>query len=246
MYKLFIILAGFCFLTPSQAQISEMMGFRDYRDISDAYFMRFKENSKFDINDIEGSPFLTEDFQFGYIIDSKSKNKAQAYLRYDVYNDVFEIKLEPNSKSLKTLKRTPRYKYNLGGETFVLIKSPQVINEEHYNSGNGYVVELTSPKAEAVLYKRYFKELIPGSKALTSYQQDIPPSIKSDTRYIIKFGDTYVRAEDHKKKILDAFSDHKKDIKNYIKDKGFKFRGDDKEIQNQMIQVVRYYNSLKN
>ncbi len=246
MYKFLVFLFCFSFFAPTNAQVSEMMGFRDYRDIADAYFMKLKENAKFDISDIEGSPFLNEDFQIGYIVDTKSDNKAQTYLRYDVYNDVFEIRLDPNSESLKTLKRTPRYKYKIGNETFVLIESQEAINEEHYISGNGYVVELTSPEAGAVLYKRYFKELKSGSKALTSYQEDIPPSIDSDSRYIIKFGNAFVRAEDHRKKILDAFPDHQKEIKKYIKDKGFKFRGDEKEVQNQMVQVVRYYNSLVN
>ncbi|RRO23201.1 hypothetical protein [Flavobacteriaceae bacterium 14752] len=245
MNKVLVFLFCYLFFAPINAQVSEMMGFRDYRDIADAYFMKLKENAKFDISDIQGSPFLMEDFQMGYIVDTKSENKAQTYLRYDVYNDVFEIRLDPNSESLKTLKRTPRYKYKIGNETFILIESPDAINEEHYTSGNGYVVELTSPEAEAVLYKRYFKELKSGSKALTSYQQDVPPSIDSDSRYIIKFGDNYVRAEDHRKKILDAFPDHQKDMKKYIKDKGFKFRGTDREIQNEMIQVVRYYNSLQ-
>ena len=244
MYRVLTLFFGLLFLSPSFAQVSEMMGFRDYRDIADAYYMKLKENSKFKIEDIEGSPFLKEDFSLGYIIDTKAENKAQTYLRYDVYNDVFEIRLDPNTESLKTLKRTPRYKYNIGGETFVLINSPQVINENHYTSGNGYVVELTPTDAEAVLYKRYFKELNSGSKALTSYQQDIPPSISSDIRFIIKFKDKYVKADDHKRKILDAFPDNQKKIKKYIKNKGFKFRGSDKEVENQMVQVVRYYNSL--
>jgi len=245
MLKFLTLLFCITYFLPSNAQISEMMGFRDYRDIADAYFMRLKENSKFDISDIEGTPFLSEDFQTGYIIDTKSDNKAQTFLRYDVYNDVFEIRLDPNSESLKTLKRTPRYQYIINNEKFILIQSADAINEEHYKSGNGYVVELTSPKANAVLYKRYFKELKSGSKALTSYQEDIPPSIKSGVRYIIKFGDDYVKAESHKRKILDAFPDHQKEMKKFIKDKKFKFRGSDREIKNEMVQVVRYYNSLK-
>lgn len=245
MYKNLALLLSILFFMPAKAQVSEMMGFRDYRDIADAYYLRLKENSKFQVEDINGSPFLYDDFKKGYIIDEKSDNKAQTYVRYDVYNDVFEIRLNPNAEALKTLKRTPRYQYVINNEKFVLIESVEAINEEHYTSGNGYVVELTSPESEAVLYKRYYSDINSGSKALTSYQKDIPPSIKSRDRYIIKFGDNYVRAEDHKKKILDAFPDHKKEIKKYIKNKNFKFRGSDEEIQNQMVQVVRYYNSLQ-
>lgn len=243
MKKILSFLIAVTYITHSFGQ-AELMGFRDYRDIADSFYMKFEGSDKFDIEDVQGTPFLNKGFEYGYIIDTKSKNKSQTFLRYDVYNDVFEIQLDPNDKSLKTLERTPRFQYTLNGEKFVLIQTP-VLNEAHYTSANGYAVELTTPEADAVLYKRYFKELRPGRKAATSYQSDTPPSISSKMNYIIKIGDKYSIAEDHRKKILDAFpSDKQNAIKKYISSKKFKFRGSDKEIENEMIQVVRYYNSL--
>jgi len=243
MNKIFTLLIALIIVTTSFAQ-AELMGFRDYRDIADSFYMNFEGNDKFDIEDARGTPFLIEDFSTGYIIDTKSNNKAQTNLRYDVYNDIFEIQLEPNDKSLKTLERTPRFEYSLKGEKFVLIQTPE-INEAHYTSGNGYAVELTSSDADVVLYKRYFKELKQGRKGATSYQADVPPSISQKVKYLIKFGDTFETADDHRKRILEAFpSDKQNNIKKFIKSKNFKFRGSDKEIQNQMIQVVRYYNSI--
>lgn len=243
MTKFFTLLIGLTFMTTSFGQ-AELMGFRDYRDIADSFYMKFEGSDKFDIEDVEGTPFLKEDFVYGYIVDTTVKNKTQTFLRYDIYNDIFEIQLDPNDESLKTLERTPRFQYLIDGETFVLIQT-DALNEEHYTSGNGYAVELTAPEKEAVLYKRYYKSLKPGSKGATSYQPDIPPRISSKMMFLIKFGDTYVKAEDHRKRILDAFpSDKQNAIKKYIKSKKFKFRGSDKEIENEMKQVVRYYNSL--
>lgn len=243
MKKILTLLIAFTFISNSFGQ-AELMGFRDYRDIADSFYMKFEGNDKFDIEDVKGTPFLIEDFSSGYIVDTKESNKAQTFLRYDVYNDIFEIQLDPNDESLKTLERSPRFEYMLNGEKFVLIQT-DALNVEHYTSGNGYAVELSSPEADAVLYKRYYKELNQGRKGATSYQADIPPSISNNVMYIIKIGNSFAQAEDNRKKILDAFpSDKQSAIKKFIKSKNFKFRGDEKEIQNEMVQVVRYYNSL--
>ncbi len=223
---------------------AELMGFRDYRDIADSFYMNFKGNDKFDINDVKGSPFLIEEFVTGYIVDTKAENKAQTNLRYDIYNDVFEIQLNPGDESLKTLERTPRFQYTINGEKFVLIQT-DALNVEHYTSGNGYVVELTQPDAGVTLYKRYYKSLNQGKKASTSYGADIPPSISDEMMFLIKMDNKFVVAESHRKRVLDAFPSNKQSqLKDFIKDKGLRFKGSDKEVQNDMIQLVRYYNSL--
>jgi hypothetical protein len=243
MKKIFLLGLLFTFSLPTFAQVSEMMGFRDYRDIADAYYVKLRENSKFDINDINGSPFLSEEFQFGNILDNNSMKKVETYLRYDIYNDVFEIQLDTRSDKINTLERTQNFDYYLNDEKFVLIKS-NVLNVEHYTSGNGYVVELIPENENAALYKRYYVELKSGSKALTSYQEDIPPSIRKEEMYIIKINDDYYELEKDRKDVIEAFPDFKDKLKKYIKEKKFKFRGDDREVQNQMVQLVRYYNSL--
>merc|ERR1712174_106596 len=92
-------------------QVSELMGFRDYRDIADAYYVKLKENSKFDINDIKGSPFLNENFTNGSILENKLMKKVETSLRYDMYNDVFEIQLDPTSNKVNTLERTKNINY---------------------------------------------------------------------------------------------------------------------------------------
>jgi hypothetical protein len=198
----------------------------------------------FDAKDVKGTMFLEEDIEYGYIIDTSLKNKVQAYLKYDVYNDFFGIQLDRNGQNLKRLERTSRFYYVLNDEKFVLIQT-NILNVEHYNSGNGYAVELTTPLAKAVLYKRYYKKFDPGSVSQSSYQANINPSLNTNAFYIIKFGDDFIKAETHKKGILNAFpSDKQSAIKKLISHKEFNFKGSDDEIENDMIQVVRYYNSL--
>ncbi len=243
MKKILLLSLVAIFSLPTYAQVSEMMGFRDYRDIADAYYVKLKENSKFDINDINGSPFLNEEFAFGNILDNKSNKKVETFLRYDMYNDVFEIQLDSRSEKINTLERTQNFDYYLNDEKFILIKS-KVLNVNHYTSGNGYVAELIPENEDAALYKRYYVELKGGSKALTSYQEDIPPSIRKEEMYILKIEGDYYELEKDKKDIINTFPDNQEKLKKYIKDKKFKFRGKGRELQNQMVQLVRYYNSL--
>jgi len=240
-----ILLLSLCVLfnLSSFAQVSEMMGFRDWRDISDAYYVKFQDNSEFDLEDVKGSPFLDEDFSFGNILDENSNQRVETYLRYDIYNDVFEIQLDNRTDKINTLDRTTNFVYYLNDEKFVLIKT-NILNVEQYNSGNGYVVELIPESDNATLYKRYYIELKPGSKALTSYQEDIPPTIDKEIMYIVKLEGDYYELPADKKDIIEVFPDNQDKIKKYIKEKKFKFRGGDKEVQDQVLQVVRYYNTL--
>ena len=239
------LLFGLClvFSFPAFSQVSEMMGFRDFRDVADAYYVKFQNNSKFDLSDIQGSPFLNEEFAFGNILENKSMKKVETNLRYDMYKDLFEIQLESGSETINTLDRTKNIDYYLNGEKFVLIQS-RIININHYDSGNGYVVELIPENDNAALYKRYYVDIKPGSKANTSYEVEIPPSIKKKVMYIVKIENDYYELPANKKEIVEVFLDNQNDLKSYIKEKKFKFKGDEKEVQDQMVQLVRYYNSL--
>ena len=244
MNKILKITLGFLLLaSPTFAQINDFSGITTYRNIAQTFFIK-SDNNTYDINEISGSPFLNKNFNKGYVLNTNSNNKVQTYLRYDIYNDLFEIKLDSNSESLKTLERSVNYEYLLNGEKFVLIESSNVINENHYTTGNGYVVELIPSIDRVGLYKRYSSKLIPGKKATSSYGKDTKPSIRNSVKYFLKLQEKFVQVEDHKRRILDAFPDNQKKLKKYIKGKGFKFRGSDRKIQNQMVKVVRYYNSL--
>lgn len=242
---LFVFCSIFVLSTYAQIQTDAVMGYQDYRRVTESYYIRTADDQKYKMRNVEGSLFLYDDFKLGSVYDVNADKQFQTFLRYDVFNDVFEIRLNQNSDELKTLKRSPNYQYTIDNKKFVLINSTSAINEEHYISGNGYVEELTNADEEAVLYKRYYMEFNEGVKATSTYQTDTPPSLELKQRYIIKFNDDYKRADDHRKRIIDAFPDHQAKIKKFIKSNKHKFRGDEQEIQNQMIETVQYYNSLK-
>jgi hypothetical protein len=192
MRKYFVLLTLLSFI--ANAQIGNIGANGDFRDISDN-LMTDNAGKKIGSGPVRGTPYVNEDFVKGVIVDVKNEKNIPGLLRFDSYNDMFEIKLESNS--IKSLKRTPNYEYILDGEKYVLINSPQVINKYHYRNGNGYVVELKATD-KLSLYKRYAKQYKKGKEAISNYDVDKPATLETKTTYIFKFKDEYVTVEPHK------------------------------------------------
>ena len=241
MKKYFALLILFSFI--SNAQIGNISANGDFRDVADNLMINDNVKSV-NLGNVIGTPYLDEDFVKGVIVDEKNDKNSAAYLRYNSYNDIFEIKLDLNADDVKSLERTSNYKFILNGERYVLINSPKVINKYHYRNGNGYVVALKETE-NLSLYKRYFKKYEKGKKATTNYDTDKPARLDTRTTYIFKFKDRYVTVEPHKKRILEAFTDHKKEIKNFIKENKIKFRGGTEGEESDLVTVLNFYNSLQ-
>ncbi len=240
MKKYFAFLTLLSFIT--NAQIGNIGTPGDFREIGDNLMIN-NNGSNINLTQVNGSPYLNEDFVEGTIVDEKNNNSSSAFLRYNSYNDNFEIKFDLNSSSVKSLDRTFYYKYIVNGEKYVLIDSPIAINQYHYRNGNGYVVELKETE-NLSLYKRYAKQYKKGKKATSNYDIDKPATLNTKTTYIFKFKNDYKTIEPNKKKILDAFTDHKNEIQGFIKENKIKFRGDSERIENDLITILEYYNTL--
>lgn len=242
MSKSLTLILILCLTASSYSQIlRESFGYIDFTNVHAINYSSYE--GRF-LDEIDGSLYLNENIDKGYFLDTALKNKVQVNLRYDSFNDVFKIYPDLNSEEFKLLERTSRFAYELNGERFIIITS-DVLNVGHFKHGKGYVVELTNPLDGVALYKRYHKKLDSGSVAASSYENDIFPSLNPDIFYIIEIDGQYLRIEAHKKKILEVFPKNKQNkIKEYIKSQDIKFKGNDKEVENQMIKVISYYNTI--
>jgi len=228
----------------TSGQIGSQFIFQDYRNMKQEFVVNVGENI-LNVNEVQGSPFLNKDFKKGVIVDNKNNMEVSTYLRYDALNDTFEIKLNADDEDIKKLPRNFNYQYILNNEKFVLIRSANAIRELHYDIDNGYVIQISEKQDDATLYKRYFIEKKEGKEALSSYQKDTPAKLDLGFRYIIKIEDKYVKAEAKKRRIVDAFPNKKGQLEKYIKKKKLKFRGSDEDIEQDLIDLVNYYNSIK-
>lgn len=226
----------------SKGQIATF-GFNDFRGITDN-IMLFQNNQRFNVNDIDGTVFLKENFEIGSIVDLNNDISTELYLRYNAYQDLFEIILEEGATQIKTIDRSTNFVYKYGGETFKLVESNN-LNIYHYNTGNSFLVEVKKYNDEITLYKRYVKELVEGKKATSSYEQDKPSKLKDETLYYLKDKNKLVLLEVHKKRILEKFSgDDQEKLEDFIKDEKIKFRGNNDEIEDELVKLFEYYSSM--
>ena len=68
--------------------------------------------------------------------------------------------------------------------------------------------------------------------------------LETEVFYFIEVNETITQIEPHKRRAADAFPSHQDQLEEYIKDNRLKFRGDDEEKD--LIQLVKYYNSIAN
>lgn len=191
--------------------------------------------------DLDGTPYWNENFAMGKIISTKDNSSIVAFIRYRIFDDIFEIKKEKNDADILIMKRSKDYNVLLNNEEFTFLKNlPIEINGAY----NGYAMILVTAKngEGATLYKRFSKEYHPEVKPKGSYDRGKKASLESANFYFIKVHDQLHLIEPDRKEAYKAFPDHNEQLKDYIKDEKLRFRKD--EIESDLIKLITYYNTL--
>ena len=175
---------------------------------------------KLDLSDFRGSVYLNDKFQQGIIYDELTGQEKNKWIRYNVLDDVFEIKQTENSSNVEVLKKTY--------EIFVKIKDKRFYFRNYIdkqgNNITGYVEKIAESKENEFCIK-YTKDLIMPQKAQTSLEQDLPGKIKDDSYYLVGKGNELKPAEIDKKNIYTFFSQERTaKLKAYVKEYRLKFR----------------------
>lgn len=196
------------------------------------------------IDNIIGSPYLEEGFKNGKIIETSKDQVVNTYLRYSIFQDKFEIRPNLNDDKTLSLKRSSNYEFIYDGIKVKLVLNDKLFKEKD----NGYVfVILESENDGYNLYKRYTQNFTPPKEAKTSYDTDKPARLDTNIQYFISkdISEDFTEVEAHRRRIYDAFdSSLKSEIKDFMKSKDYKLRGDNAEVENEMIAIISHYNSL--
>lgn len=197
-----------------------------------------------DLDNISGSPYLKENFQNGKIIENENDQVVTTYLRYNIFEDKFEIKPNLNDDKILALKRSSNYEFVYYGDKVQLVLNSKLFK----GKSNGYVFTvLDSQNDEYNLYKIYSQDFTEPKKAKTSYDTDKPGRLDTNTMYYISkdIGKDFTELEVNRRKILDAFEPKlKSEMKDYMKSNKYKLRGNDTEVENELINIISHYNSL--
>lgn len=140
--------------------------------------MLIKTKRSSTLSKIEGTPFLNDEFQRGEII-IEGKEPIDAFMRYDVNNEIIEIKLDPSNEEVFYMEPNLKAEFRFGGNVYniheITIDGGKIsgIFIEHYTGDNYSFLEKPTI------------EIIPAEKARTGYDEDEPAKIKIESKFFI-------------------------------------------------------------
>ena len=135
-------------------------------------------NGNVDLSDIEGSPYENDAFLVGKAVSKKMNNSTTCLLRYNIYNDIIEIK--EHNATLGLIKSLHIY---------AVINDIEYHYEDFIDKNNkakeGYFI-LLSKGASINLYLRKTKTFNKTEKAESTYYKDKPAKFVDSQAYYFK------------------------------------------------------------
>jgi hypothetical protein len=181
--------------------------------------------------DIEGSPYMTDEFINGSVFTTSKIQYNDIPLRYNVYNDEMQFQSPDGNISA--------------------IAAPEVIEKVTFGEYTMEYIPFTNAKR---IRRGFFVLLVDGNVKLyarpnVEYRPPVPPAPykepepakfleKSDT-YYIRIGLEAAQLIENKKDLEEIFPDHKKEVAAFIKKNKVNHRKEDR-----LKELVKYYNSL--
>lgn len=229
--SIFIIFSGFIFSSASGQSIASIKSADE--------FWRLQTNgermSKIVLSekDIEGSPFLNDDFIKGNVITKKGVKYVGVPLRYNIYSQNFEFK---TPKQILEFKDPASIReVEIKNETFIFV--PYKEKNKKLKWGFFQKINKSGPAQLLIRYRVTFSQATkPGAYS------DAKPASFSDKEelFYVKFGThpavRIMRTSD----FTDNAPKQKAEIKKFIKSNKIKVRR-----QKDLIKLVNYYNSLQ-
>ncbi len=182
-------------------------------------------------NDIEGSPYLYDDFEKGTLRTTSNVSYEGIPLHYNIYNDELEFKTPDNQilamSTPEIIERVTFEEYTLEYIPYILAKKIK----------RGFFILLL--EGDVSLYAKpviFFKQATEAG----AYKDPTPPQFnrKNDSYFIRNGRDAAMEAE-NKKNLPDLFPDHRDEIESFIKKNKLSHRDPD-----DLKKLVSYYNSL--
>lgn len=187
-----------------------------------------------DTADIVGSIYLKDGFLPSKIQDSRLNNSTAVLLRYNIYNDIFEVKYGYDDDVYGLIKNKD-FVAELNGKKFIY----QTYTDASGKVKSGYL-EIIESNKDFSIYKQYYQQLTMPRKARTSLESDVPARINTYSTYYIERNNELKVLKLNRKDIASAFPENKNEINTFIKKERLKFK-DDKDI----LKLATYIKSIQ-
>lgn len=182
-------------------------------------------------SDIEGSPFLSDEFIEGTIYTYQNDKFNKIPLRYNIYNDELEFK-NPDNQIMAIATPEIIEKAVLGEHLF-----SNILYKYGNKTKRGFFVLLLEGTVSAyVKYGIKYRE----AKEAAAYKDPEPAQfIKIPNSYYLRYNEDAAIKVESKKDLINFFPNHQKKVEEYIKKNKVKPAKEDR-----LLQLIRYYNSL--
>jgi hypothetical protein len=188
-----------------------------------------------DYINIKGSPYENNEFTFGKVTDESSNKSINLYLRYNIYNDIFELKANLDDNKTAPLLKANDLSCKIGNNIYYYLSFTDENNKEF----NGYLKLLYKGKKYS-LYQRLTSHFTPRKEAINSFTPPVPPTFDKKISYYIKQGEAISFLPYKKKHLLKKYPSQSKAIKTYLSRTRPNLRK-----KNDLISFVRFLDTIK-
>lgn len=182
--------------------------------------------------DIEGSPYLNDEFIKGTVYTTSQTKYVDVLLRYNIFSEQIEFKSDDGPVQALVAPETVEM-IELGNYKIVYV--PYALARKIRRS---FFMQIENGD-KAVLLSRpqvFFED----AKKPAAYQDAEPPKfIRKSDEYYIRIGKEAAVLISNKKDLEEVFPDHKNKVDSFIKKNKVKPNKPER-----MVKLVRYYNSL--
>lgn len=190
-------------------------------------------STSIDLKDVKGTPYAKNSFSQGKIYNKKLETSYSYFLRYNVYNDIIEIK---NGNQAFEMKKTSNL-YALFNNLEYHFE--EFTNDSEEDSQQGYFVLLNNGKDYKLFLKNYKKYNAPKT-AETPYNKSHPASFTDSQMFYFKEKDQKLApVSKRKKQFLRQFPTMSKEIEKYISSQKI-----DLDSKEDLIQLFDYIEGL--
>ena len=183
-------------------------------------------------NDIEGSPYLNDDFIKGTIYTTSQTRYVDVPLRYNIYSE--QVELKSGDGPVQSLA-PPEIVEKVEFGDYILVYVPFKVSR---NIRRGFFRVIESGD-KAVLLARA-QVLFEDAKKPAAYQDAEPPKfIRKSDDYFIRIGKEPAMLISRKTDLEEVFQNHQKEVSSFIKKNKVKPNKPER-----MAELVKYYNSL--
>lgn len=232
MKYLFILLLVFFALNITVAQVVKSYYNSNYYGA--IYIPSGNSNIAIDLSTVKGSPYDNDKFQLGKVLNKLTGESQTFYIRYNIFNDVVELKETPNSPKISGLVKSLNIYAKLNNRKYHY----ELYENDKSKNNEGYFILMNKGK-NISLYLQKSKEFKAKVIAQDSYHKEKPAIFKDSEKYYFKKDIVLLPLSTNKKDLLIQLSDKENELKKYIKSEKINLKK-----EKDFVKLFNYYDSL--